>query len=108
MHKQTKKLQNLVIVSLNTIEKTCNKMADSFDVDYIPMNMYLAVLEKAKWDTKTKNQSAKTYAEQYNLMLDSLGKEASKDLHTSIDTKAIAYMNREVKKSFKSGLKQVA
>lgn len=108
MDKQTKKLQSLVIVSLNTIEKTCKKMADSFGVDYIPMPMYLAVLNKAKWDTKTKNQSAKTYAEQYNLMLKSLGDEASKGLYANIDVKAIAYMNREVKKSFKSGLKELA
>ena len=83
-------------------------MATSFDVDYIPMNMYLAVLEKAKWSTDTKNQTAKTYAEQYNLMLESLGKEASKDLHTSIDIKSISYMNRVIKKSFNSGMKAMA
>jgi len=108
MQKETKKLQNLVVVSLNTIEKACKKMAKSFDVDYIPMNMYLAVLNKAKWDTNSKNQNANTYAEQYNLMLAALGKEASKDLHTSIDIKAISYMNRECKKSFNKGMKEVA
>jgi len=108
MQKQTKKLKSLVIVSLNTIEKTCKKMAKSFDVDYIPMNMYLAVLNKAKWDTNSKNQNANTYAEQYNLMLAALGKEASKDLHTSIDMKAISYMNKEAKKSFNKGLKELS
>lgn len=108
MSKETKKLQNLVIVSLNTIEKACKKMAKSFDVDYIPMNMYLAVLNKAKWDTNSKNQTANTYAEQYNLMLAALGKEAAKGLHTSIDMKAITYMNEKCKKAFNKGLKEVA
>ena len=106
MNKQTKDLKNLVFTSLNVIEKSCKTMAKSFGTDYIPMNMYLTVLVKAQWKVEG-NKTAKTYAESYNAMLDELGKEASKELHTSISLVAISLMNRKVKESFTKGLKEV-
>ena len=107
MNKQTKSLKDLVINSLNVIEKSCKTMAKSFGTDYVPMNMYLTVLVKAKWKVKG-NETAQTYAESYNKMLDEIGREASKDLHTSISLVAISLINRKVKESFSKGLKEVS
>ena len=106
MNKKTKQLKDLVFNGLDTIESSCKVALNEFESDDMSIDIYFSFLDNAKWSIDTDDNVAKDYANNYNSMLGAIKNSILSSGSLRITLDAITLINKTIKDSFMSGLKQ--
>lgn len=112
MDNNTKVLFNTVLKSLNTINYASLKTAQKWDKKSksLPITLFSQIIQKSKWKLHPTNQTANSYINNYNKMIDLLETSAIKSANSfnskSISLNYISQSIKTLKDAFTEGAKE--